>query len=218
MAKFWIGATDSAAKARWGYAGRARTRTSCQLRLAANSILAWHELLWSGLQPGVGRRPEARPAPSHAELHGAGGRLRALQRQWERSVVLTFSVQERNRKGGPPTYAPITVSSVVFGLHDATDDLGTEDPRVTYDASSGTHYMFYTCYNSGSTPQPRVTLCLATTADPSSATGWARHRNAHCIQTYGTVHTACTLLAHCMHRCATARLVCLLTLNRVRCC
>ena len=100
--------------------------------------------------------------------------------------VLTFSAQQHNWKGGPPTYAPLTGASVVFGPHGATDDLGTEDPRVTYDASSGTHYMFYTCYNSGSTPQPRVTLCLATTADPSSATGWARHRNAHCMQTYGT--------------------------------
>ena len=100
--------------------------------------------------------------------------------------VLTFSAQQHNWKGGPPTYAPLTGASVVFGPHGATDDLGTEDPRVTYDASSGTHYMFYTCYNSGSTPQPRVTLCLATTADPSSATGWARHRNAHCMQTCGT--------------------------------
>lgn len=89
--------------------------------------------------------------------------------------VLTFSAQQHNWKGSPPTYAPLTGASVVFGPHGATDDLGTEDPRVTYDASSGTHYMFYTCYNSGSTPQPRVTLCLATTADPSSATGWARH-------------------------------------------
>ena len=90
--------------------------------------------------------------------------------------VLTFSAQQHNRNGGPPTYAPLTRASVVFGPHDATDDLGTEDPRVTFDASSGTFYMFYTCYNSGATPHPRVTLCLATTVDPSSAIGWVRHR------------------------------------------
>ena len=96
--------------------------------------------------------------------------------------VLTFSAQQHNGKGGSPTYAPLTGASVVFGPHDATDDLGTEDPRVTFDASSGTFYMFYTCYNSGATPHPRVTLCLATTVDPSSAIGWVRHRtlNAHC--------------------------------------
>lgn len=135
--------------------------------------------------------------------------------------VLTFSAQERSRKGGPPTYAPITGSSVVFGPHDATDDLGTEDPRVTYDASSGTHYMFYTCYNSGSTPQPRVTLCLATTADPSSAIGWARYRTlyAHhtacrqmlhgqCMGSAWTLHEHCmgttwTLRVHCVHTACT---------------
>ena len=154
--------------------------------------------------------------------------------------VLTFSAQQHNRMGGPPTYAPITRSSVVFGPHDATDDLGTEDPRVTYDASSGTHYMFYTCYNTGSTPQPRVTLCLATTSDPSSAIGWARHRTLHahhCMQTYAAwtlsghcmhtvctlrahcVHTtACTLRSHCVHRCATALSASLPTPSRVRCC
>ena len=123
--------------------------------------------------------------------------------------VLTFSAQQHNWKGGPPTYAPITRSSVVFGPHDATDDLGTEDPRVTYDASSGTHYIFYTCYNSGSTPQPHVTLCLATTADPSSAIGWARHRTLHarCMRTYA----ACTLHGHCMDTACTLRARCVHT-------
>ena len=103
-----------------------------------------------------------------------------------RSSVLTFSAQQRGgEEDTSPTFAPVTASSVVFGPHDASDDLGTEDPRLVYDATSGTHYMFYTCYNSGSTPQPRVTLCLATTADPSSATGWARQHT--------TGHVHCTL-------------------------
>ena len=128
--------------------------------------------------------------------------------------VLTFSAQQHNRKGGSPTYAPLTRASVVFGPHDTTDDLGTEDPRVTFDASSGTFYMFYTCYNSGATPHPRVTLCLATTVDPSSAIGWVRHRTlqARCER------TACALQAHRMHRCVMALLASLLALNRARCC
>ena len=131
--------------------------------------------------------------------------------------VLTFSAQQHNRKGGSPTYAPLTRASVVFGPHDTTDDLGTEDPRVTFDASSGTFYMFYTCYNSGATPHPRVTLCLATTVDPSSAIGWVRRRtlNARC-----TLHThpASAPHAHRMHRCVMALLASLLALNRARCC
>jgi len=35
--------------------------------------------------------------------------------------------------------------------------------------------MYYTCYNSGTTTQDRVTMCLATARDPTSAAGWTRH-------------------------------------------
>jgi len=46
---------------------------------------------------------------------------------------------------------------------------------VAYNPADKLYYMYYTCFNSGATPQPRVTMCLATSADPSSASGWTRH-------------------------------------------
>ena len=46
-----------------------------------------------------------------------------------------------------------------------------------FDAASGRYYMLYTCFNSGKAkPQPAVTLCLASAADPTRAGGgWVRH-------------------------------------------
>ena len=79
----------------------------------------------------------------------------------------------------PPSFSKVDAASVVFMPHDANDDLGTEDPRIHLDPITGVYYLFYTCYNSGRTspPIPRVTLCLATTRDPTSPSGggWTRH-------------------------------------------
>ena len=77
---------------------------------------------------------------------------------------------------GNGSFATVDEHSIVFGPHDATDNFGTEDPRVAYDERSGTYFMFYTCYNDGhAAPSPRVTLCLATSADPTSSARWVRH-------------------------------------------
>jgi len=89
----------------------------------------------------------------------------------EAASVLTFS-----EKIGTAAFRPVSSASVVFGPHDETDDLGTEDPRVVFDASDGVYWMFYTCYNSGHAQpaQPRVSLCLARASDPTRPGGWTR--------------------------------------------
>ena len=51
----------------------AHARPSRELRRVAHPIVAWHELLWPGLQSQLGRRHKARPSRSHAELHATGG-------------------------------------------------------------------------------------------------------------------------------------------------
>jgi hypothetical protein len=97
-----------------------------------------------------------------------------------------------------PRFRPVDEKSVVFGPHDTSDDYGTEDPRVAYDTRTGLYYVMYarrlfcgvcagcvvcvarawtlryTCYNSGHAAGDKVTLCLATTSDPTSSTGWVR--------------------------------------------
>jgi len=45
-----------------------------------------------------------------------------------------------------------------------SEDYGTEDPRIAYDAATGLYHLFYTCY--GSTTGPR--LCHSTTRDPTA--------------------------------------------------
>ena len=92
-----------------------------------------------------------------------------------KASILTFSEQTGSDAAGSPVFAPVTADSVVFGPHDMTDDKGTEDPRVAYNPVDKLYYMYYTCFNSDTTPQDRVTMCLATSADPTSATGWTRH-------------------------------------------
>ena len=97
-----------------------------------------------------------------------------------KASVLSFALLEKNATATqPPRFKRIDASSITFGPHDATDDQGTEDPRVAYDAVSGCYYMFYTCFNDGEAkPQPAVTLCLASTADPTRGprnVGWLRH-------------------------------------------
>ena len=88
--------------------------------------------------------------------------------------ILTFSelLSDDGTTTLAPRFAPLNASSVVFGPHDLTDDQGTEDPRIAFDSSTGLYYMLYTCYNSGQTSQDAVTLCMATTTDPTKADGW----------------------------------------------
>lgn len=64
----------------------------------------------------------------------------------------------------------------MFGPHNSSDERGTEDPRVAYDAASGTYYMFYTCWGLGGWPSFR--LCLASSKNPTAplaSQAWTRH-------------------------------------------
>jgi predicted GH43/DUF377 family glycosyl hydrolase len=59
--------------------------------------------------------------------------------------------------------------------HDSTDDRGVQDPRVAYDPNTQLYLMFYTCYNSGHVSNvSKAVLCLATTKDPTDASGWLK--------------------------------------------
>jgi predicted GH43/DUF377 family glycosyl hydrolase len=71
-----------------------------------------------------------------------------------------------------PRFGSVGQESVVFAPHDKSDIRGTEDPRVAYDNSTGTYYMFYTCYGEAN---PSVTLCLATSQTPLDQAAWTRH-------------------------------------------
>lgn len=90
---------------------------------------------------------------------------------------LAFSSEvTASARGATPTFAPIGASSIVFGPHDHTDNLGTEDPRVVFEGTSGIFWMFYTCYNDGQRAStPAVFLCLASSTDPTRADRWTRH-------------------------------------------
>jgi predicted GH43/DUF377 family glycosyl hydrolase len=86
---------------------------------------------------------------------------------------LTFSrlVSDTDNHTATPTFERVTSASFVFGPHDDTDIRGTEDPRIAWDEESQLYYMFYTCW----AKNKLGTLCLATTADPTSSGGWTRH-------------------------------------------
>jgi len=91
--------------------------------------------------------------------------------------VLTFAelLNDDNDPAATPRFQHVDRDSVVFGPHDLTDDKGTEDPRVALDAQTGLYFMMYTCYNSGQTKQDKVTLCLATSTNPTSPSTWTLH-------------------------------------------
>lgn len=100
-----------------------------------------------------------------AGCHGSDGK----------ASVLTFAPLLNNDNHSSPQFGKISAESVVFGPHDSTDDYGTEDPRVAFDPRTGIYYMLYTCYNSGKAkPQPPVTMCLASTTDPTKISAWKR--------------------------------------------
>ena len=76
-----------------------------------------------------------------------------------------------------PRFLDIDNGDIVFAPHDSMDDLGVEDPRVVFDHATGRYVVLYTCYNSGHAPPPtpHVSLCFASTSDPTSPSGWTRH-------------------------------------------
>ena len=93
----------------------------------------------------------------------------------EYASVITFAEALVDTIDGV-TLANITSSSVVFGPGNGTfDNYGTEDPRLALDPATGTYYMFYTSYGSGNGAFNSVLLSVASTTDPTSATGWTRH-------------------------------------------
>ena len=93
----------------------------------------------------------------------------------EKASYLAFAELQNDDNSSTPQFKPIGSESIVLGPHDATDDKGTEDPRVAFDEATGTYHLMYTCYNSGkATNQSAVTLCQAISTNPSSSTGWQR--------------------------------------------
>jgi predicted GH43/DUF377 family glycosyl hydrolase len=96
-----------------------------------------------------------------------------------KASVLTFSelLNDDNSSEITPKFKPIDSHSLVFGPHDDSDTRGTEDPRVAFDAATGTYYMFYTCWAKNGTGS----LCLASTKNPTDTSGgiagpgWTRH-------------------------------------------
>lgn len=102
-----------------------------------------------------------------------GGRCVGCHGTGAYASVLTFA---ESLGAGGDRFAHVDGASVVFGPHDASDDYGTEDPRLVYDGATALYYLFYTCFNSGKSSLPRVSLCLATAKDPTRrAGGWVRH-------------------------------------------
>lgn len=127
---------------------------------------------WIASSPGVPAgllvRTQNCSAPPGQCVHCKGDGLNA-------SVMSFARLIGNDGTGDRPVFAPIDNSSIVFGPHDDTDDLGTEDPRIVFDKMSGTYIMYYTCYNAGRSTQPRVALCLATSPQPTRADRWTRH-------------------------------------------
>jgi hypothetical protein len=84
---------------------------------------------------------------------------------WFPGSVLTFAEQRSDGTFVPPylVFAPEP--------DNAKERFGTEDPRLTYDASTGLYHLFYTCYGDGGGE-----LCHATTRDPTAPYPgqWAR--------------------------------------------
>ena len=93
-----------------------------------------------------------------------------------KASVITFAkLVSGGTSTEPPVFANIHDSSIVFGPANGTfDDYGTEDPRLAYDAATGTYYLFYTSYGSGASANS-VLLSLASTPDPTTAGSWTRH-------------------------------------------
>ena len=58
----------------------------------------------------------------------------------QKASVLAFAelLTNDNITSEPPRFKPITSATVVLGPHNASDDFGTEDPRVAYDQRTGT--------------------------------------------------------------------------------
>ena len=82
-----------------------------------------------------------------------------------RGSVISFAVQRNDGSFEQPY--------LVFAPANAEEDMGTEDPRVKYDSTTGLYHMFYTCYSSG----PNGGLCHATTTNPTAPYPgvWIRH-------------------------------------------
>jgi len=82
--------------------------------------------------------------------------------------MFSFTAQTGHGK-----YQPITDNNIVFRPTTPEESYGTEDPRVAYQQSTGTYYMFYTAVETAS-PDLIVRLSLATTKTPSVASSWKR--------------------------------------------
>lgn len=86
---------------------------------------------------------------------------------WFPGSVITFAEQHGDGSFAEPylVFAPNASAPV-------SEEFGTEDPRLAFDASTGLYHLFYTCYGSGG-----PFLCHATTTDPTAPFpgSWTRY-------------------------------------------
>jgi len=107
----------------------------------------------------------------------AGGPCTGCAGTGAKASSLTFAeLLNSDEVGSTPHFRRVVEDSTVFGPHDLTDDKGTEDPRVAFDPRTGVYYMLYTCFNTGNVKgMPSVSMCLATSTDPTDPSKWIRH-------------------------------------------
>lgn len=74
---------------------------------------------------------------------------------------------------GPANFLfdPITYHSVVLEPRDEKDELGIEDPRLTYDSATKTYYLMFTAVAKNSDGSASAYLSLATAENPTHASG-----------------------------------------------
>jgi hypothetical protein len=92
---------------------------------------------------------------------------------------LTWAELDSDTNVSAETPAVRNYDAVVFGPFDCNstapasqckDSFGTEDPRLSYDKESKLYYLLYNAWNGNA-----AKLSLATTADPTTRTGWTRY-------------------------------------------
>lgn len=86
---------------------------------------------------------------------------------WFPGSVVTFAEQRADGSFEQPylVFAPNASAP-------QSEEFGTEDPRLAYDAATGLYHLFYTCYG-----PPGPFLCHATTTDPTAplaSSHWTR--------------------------------------------
>lgn len=90
--------------------------------------------------------------------------------------VITFSA--RSSASSMTSFDPINETSVILRSSNSSlppDNFGVEDPRLSFDPNTNTHFLLYSAVESNATAvTSRLALATATT-QPNRASGWTRH-------------------------------------------